>query len=86
MYKHKYSSMRADNIRPYEFVTLTKFVLTYHLYDDLRAPNERPYTVLHITKPLAITLIYIKTPQKMIDLNDKTHQNSIVCKNYLCYN
>ena len=78
--------MRADNIRPYEFVTFTKFVLTYNLYDYLRAPNERPYTVLHITKLFAIILIYIKTPQKMIALNDKTHQNSIVCEIYLCYN
>ena len=36
-------SMRADNIRPYEFVTFTKFVLTYNLYCYLRANTVHPY-------------------------------------------
>ena len=39
------SSKRADNIRPYEFVTFTKFVLTYHLYDYLRANTVRHYSI-----------------------------------------
>ena len=85
--EHKISSSkRADNIRPYEFVTFTKFVLTYHLYNYLRAPNERPYTVLHITKLFDIIFAYTQTSEKMIALNDKTYQNSIVCEIYLCYN
>ena len=33
-----------------------------------------------------IIFAYTQTSKKMIVLNDKTHQNSIVCKNYLCYN
>ena len=41
--EHNVLSMRADNIRPYEFVTFTKFVLTYNLYCYLRTNTVRSY-------------------------------------------
>ena len=43
LYKHKYSSKRASNERPYRFATFTKFVLTYKLYDYLRENTVLPY-------------------------------------------
>ena len=56
MYKHKYSSMRADIIRPYKFVIFTKFVLTYNLYGYLWANTVRPtdYTLLLLYKKLCV--------------------------------
>jgi hypothetical protein len=35
--------LRADDIRPYGFVTFIKFVLTYNLYGYLRTNEVRPY-------------------------------------------
>ena len=53
MYKHKNSSKRASNERPYWFATFTKFVLTYKLYDYLQENTVLPYrlyTIFHHIK------------------------------------
>lgn len=42
--------------------------------------------IIIIIELFDIIFDYTQTSKKMIALNDKTHQNSIVCEIYLCYN
>ena len=59
LYKHKYSSKRASNERPYRFATFTKFVLTYKLYDYLRENTVLPYrlcTAFIVYKAMCINI------------------------------